>query len=99
MRASSVSRSMTVLRKPIALGGSICFAHVRPLFGMAVRVGTGVVIDLRLRVRPDDGLTRAVRLGLAFVAELSCRVAGRQVRIAAGTAGGLAGSGRLLGAA
>ena len=63
-RAIDHSRMLFVFRGAIAGGLRVCFAHVRALLCRSVIVSPGEMVDARLRIDPDDGVGRAMRLCL-----------------------------------
>src|SRR5271170_140100 len=76
--ASSVSGEDGRLRlRLFALGGDVAgrvrvgFAHIRALLRRAVAPVAGVVVFVRLRVHPDDGVAWATALGLGLGGELA----------------------------
>src|SRR5271168_2278462 len=80
--ASAAGEAGRLRLRLFALGGDVAgrvgvgFAHIRALLRRAVAPVAGVVVLVRFRVHPDDGVARATALGLGLGGELAC--AGRR---------------------
>src|SRR5271156_4723119 len=60
-----------VFRGPVAGGLSIRLAHIGPLLRVAVVAPSGEVVNVRLRVDPDDGIRGAASARLRVGCKLS----------------------------